>query len=122
MRKVIADPRAPMLNIENVAARSPGLSTTSNAISGVRPLACCRRDHTKKPCNRKMPHTIMIGAGDISTTLNGAAGPASSSPQRVRLFAPVLIRNTADEAIAAPIQSMLTLDRVLMGLSLSLSL
>ncbi|MFS8606965.1 MAG: hypothetical protein LOD94_03050 [Gammaproteobacteria bacterium] len=51
---------------------------------------------------------IIIGAGDMSSTANGAAGRASSPPQSVRLFAPTLIKRIAAAASTIPVQSMLT--------------
>ena len=117
----MAEPRAPIVKIENTAARSAGVSRTSSAMSGDSPAARRFCDQTKNAWIRKIPHTIMIGAGDISKILNGAPGPANSTPQTVRLLAPKLIRNTAAAARITPTLSILALDRPLTGLSLLLS-
>src|SRR5262249_24065079 len=105
-----------MIKIERTADRSLGVSTTSRAMGDVFLAARLLRDQAKNPCPRKMPQTIMMGAGDISTMVNGARGPASRNPQSVMLLAPRLMSKTAEAARAAPIQSRLTLDRPLTGL------
>src|SRR5262249_54384525 len=120
-RNVIAEPSAPMQNIEKTADRSWGVSNTSSAMSGVCPDVCRLCDQAKNACTKKMPQTIIIGAGDISTTLKGAPDPASNGPHFVRVLAPMLTRNTDTAAKTTPALSMLTPDRPLMGFSLPLS-
>ena len=96
-----------MADIAKTAPRSSRDSTTASDSSGVSCCACRRCVQTMNSWIPMIPITIISVAGESPAIVNGALGPATSNPHRLRLLNPKLIKMIAVAASATPTRSIL---------------
>jgi len=107
IRKLIAELSAPATRNAITAFRSSRELSTSRCNRGVLPRASRRSIHTKKAWPSTTPMIRKMGTGDRPSTLNGAAGVASTRPHRLRLLKAVRMSATARADSTTPTKSIL---------------